>query len=73
MFISVASRIFLCVGDDRPLLRGKFFDFSQQKRMKNEFILPPMDLKKWFLSITASPFEKSAFLFQNPRSATAVN
>jgi hypothetical protein len=56
-------------GGDRPLLREKFFDFSQQKRTKNEFMLPRMDLKKWFLPTTAPPFEKSALPFQNPRSA----
>jgi len=46
-------------GDCAPL-RENFFDFSQQKRTKNEFILPRMDLKKWFLSTTTHSFEKSA-------------
>jgi hypothetical protein len=47
------------MGGNRPLLREKFFDFSQEERTKNEFILPPMDLKKWFFpSTTAPPFEK---------------
>jgi len=59
-------------GNDCPPLRENFFDFSQQKRTKNEFILSPMDLKKWFLSTTAPPFEKSALPFQNPRSVTEI-
>jgi hypothetical protein len=29
-----------------PSLQEKFFDFYQQNRMKNEFILPGMGLKK---------------------------
>jgi hypothetical protein len=59
-------------GGDRPPLRKKFFDFFQQKRTKNEFILPRIDLKKWFLPTTVPPFEKSVLIFQNPRSATEV-
>jgi hypothetical protein len=39
-----------------PPFEKKFSIFHS----KNEFILPPMDLKKWFLPTTASPFEKSA-------------
>jgi hypothetical protein len=39
-------------------LREKFFDFSQQKRTKNELTLPRMDPKKYFLLTTAPPFEK---------------
>ena len=35
------------------LIQEKVFDFSLQKRMKDEFILPQMCLKKWFFSITA--------------------
>jgi len=57
-------------GGDPPPLREKFFNVSQQKRTKNEFILPRMDLKKRFLPTTALPSKKSAFPFQNPRSAT---
>jgi hypothetical protein len=60
-------------GSDRSPLREKFFDFSQQKPTKNEFILPRMDLKKWFLLTTAPLFENSALPFQNPRSATVTN
>jgi len=46
-------------GGDRPPLREKFFDFSQQKRTKNEFIPPRMDIKKLFLPTTAPPLPKS--------------
>jgi len=46
-------------GGDRPPVREKVFGFSQQKRTKNEFILPRIDLKNWFLLTTAPPLPKS--------------
>jgi len=57
-------------GGNRSPLREQFFDFFQQERTKNEFIIPRMDLKKWFSPTTTPPFEKSALPFQNPRSTT---
>ncbi len=60
-------------GGDRPPFLEKFFDFSQQKRTKNEFMLPRIDLKKWFLPTAAPFFEKSAIPFQNSRSATVFD
>jgi len=54
-------------------LREKFFDFFQQKRTKNELMLPRMDPKKYFLLTTAPPFEKKCPPpLQNPRSATVI-
>jgi len=46
----------------RSLLHSRVFFrfFSQPKQTKDEFILPRMDLKKWFLPMTISPLEKKA-------------
>ncbi len=51
---------------DRTPLRENFFDFSQQKRTKNKFVLLRMHLKMCYLPMIASPF-------QNPRSATGLD
>jgi hypothetical protein len=58
-------------GRSPPFVKN-FSIFFQQKRTKNELILPRMDPKKYFLLTTAPPFEKKCPPpFQNPRSATA--
>jgi hypothetical protein len=38
-------------------IQEKLFDFSLEKRMKNEFILPQMCLKKWFFPIIVPPLQ----------------
>jgi len=53
-----------------PLPSRKNFRFFPAKANENEFLPPQTVLKKLFLLIIASTFEKIARPFQNPRSAT---
>jgi len=48
-----------------PPFKENFSIFCNKNEQKNEFTVPRMNLKKSFLSMITSPFEKSAALLLN--------